>query len=103
MNNPLIVSLPNPDNILRTELPNGIVVLARANFNSPSVFMAGYLSAGSLFEPEEKLGLADFTALAMMRGTTMRWRLWELALGFPAAPTAPPLAGAPWLKTCLCY
>jgi zinc protease len=72
MNNPLIVSLPNPDNILRTELPNGIVVLARANFNSPSVFMAGYLSAGSLFEPEEKLGLADFTALAMMRGTTRR-------------------------------
>ena len=54
--------LPGPDDITRAELPNGIVVLARANFNSPSVFIGGYLPAGSLFDPDEKLGLADFTA-----------------------------------------
>ena len=65
-------ALPGPDDTLRAELPNGIVVLARANFNSPSVFMAGYLPAGSLFDPGEKLGLADFTALALMRGTIRR-------------------------------
>jgi zinc protease len=62
-------AFPGPDDTLRTELPNGIVVLARANFNSPSVFLAGYLPAGSLFDPDDKLGLADFTALALMRGT----------------------------------
>ena len=65
-------ALPGPENILRVELPNGIVVLARANFNSPSVYLAGYLPAGSLFDPDDKLGLADFTALALMRGTARR-------------------------------
>ena len=65
-------TLPGPEDILRTSLPNGITVLARANFNSPSVFLAGYLPAGSLFDPAEKLGLAGFTALALMRGTARR-------------------------------
>jgi zinc protease len=65
-------ALPGPENILRVELPNGIIVLARANFNSPSVYLAGYLPAGSLFDPDEKLGLADFTALALLRGTARR-------------------------------
>lgn len=62
-------SLPGPYDVTRTVLPNGIVVLARANFNSPSVVVGGYLPCGSLFDPPEKLGLADFTALALMRGT----------------------------------
>jgi zinc protease len=63
-------SLPGPDDIIRAVLPNGIVILARSNFNSPSVVVEGYLKAGGLFDPEEKLGLADFTAAALMRGTT---------------------------------
>jgi zinc protease len=50
-------------------LPNGIVILSRANFNSPSVVINAYLQAGGLFDPDEKLGLADFTALALMRGS----------------------------------
>jgi zinc protease len=65
-------ALPGPDDITRTQLPNGITVLARANFNSPSVVINGYLVVGSLFEPEAKLGLADFTASALMRGTQER-------------------------------
>jgi zinc protease len=65
-------TLPGPDDTARAELPNGIVVLARANFNSPSVVISGYLPAGSLFDPDEKLGLADFTASALMRGTQSR-------------------------------
>ncbi len=65
-------TLPGPDDILRAELPNGIIVLARANFNSPSVVISGYLPAGSLFDSDEKLGLADFTAAALMRGTQAR-------------------------------
>lgn len=65
-------SLPGADDITRAVLPNGIVVLARANFNSPSVVIGGYLSAGSLFDSDEKLGLADFTAAALMRGSQKR-------------------------------
>ncbi len=66
---PGVHSLPGPEDILRAELPNGIVVLARSNFNSPSVVIQGYLTAGSLFDTDDKLGLADFTASGLMRGT----------------------------------
>ncbi len=62
-------SLPGPDDIVRTQLPNGIVVLVRPNPGSLSVVLTGYLSAGAIFEPDSKLGLAGFTALALMRGT----------------------------------
>ncbi len=65
-------SLPGPDDITREILPNGIVVLVRSNFNSPSVVIGGYLPCGSLFDPDEKLGLADFTATALLRGTENR-------------------------------
>jgi zinc protease len=65
-------ALPGPDDIQRSRLPNGIIVLSRANFNSPSVVISGYLQAGSLFDPSEKLGLADFAASALMRGTQSR-------------------------------
>jgi zinc protease len=65
-------SLPGPDDITRHQISNGIVVLARPNFNSPSVALTGYLAAGSIFDPDEKLGLADFTASALMRGTAKR-------------------------------
>ena len=65
-------SLPGPDDISRVELPNGIVVLARANFNSPSVMVSGYLQVGGLMDSDEKLGLADFIAAGLMRGTTKR-------------------------------
>jgi zinc protease len=65
-------SFPGADDIYRVELPNGIVVLARANFNSPSVVISGYLSVGGLLDPDEKLGLADFVSSALMRGTRKR-------------------------------
>lgn len=63
-------TLPGPDDITRTVLPNGIIILARSNFNSPSVNVSGYLLVGALFEADEKLGLADYTAEMLMRGTT---------------------------------
>jgi zinc protease len=68
----IAVSLPGPEDIHREILPNGITVLSRANFNSPSVVVSGYLTAGSLFETDDKLGLADFTFAALMRGTQKR-------------------------------
>ena len=65
-------SLPGPEDITRVELPNGITILTRSNFESPSVVINGYLPSGSLFDPPEKLGLSYFTALALMRGAGKR-------------------------------
>ncbi len=65
-------SLPGPDDIYREVLPNGITVLSRSNFNSPSVVVTGFFEAGALFDPDEKLGLAEYTSLALMRGTRSR-------------------------------
>ncbi len=65
-------SLPGPEDITRVEFPNGLVLLTRPNFNSPSVVINGFLPAGSLFDTDEKLGLAYFTALGLMRGTQRR-------------------------------
>jgi len=66
------LALPGPDDIYREVLPNGIVILTRSNFNSPSVVVSGYFSAGALLDPNEKLGLADFVTSALMRGTKKR-------------------------------
>jgi len=65
-------SLPGSDDIHRAELSNGITLLNRENFHSPSVVISGYLPAGSLFDQEEKLGIADFTASGLMRGSERR-------------------------------
>jgi zinc protease len=67
-----LVSLPGSDDIYREVLPNGITILSRTNFNSPSVVLSGYFSTGSLFETDDKLGLADFACSALMRGTAKR-------------------------------
>jgi len=46
-----------------------VIILTRPNPGSLSVVISGYLLAGAIFEPDEKLGLAGFTALGLMRGT----------------------------------
>ena len=45
-----ISSLPGPETITRATLENGVVVLTRPNFASPSVVISGYLPAGALLE-----------------------------------------------------
>lgn len=65
-------ALPGPGDIYREALPNGITILSRANFNSASVVVAGYFESGALFDPDEKLGLAEYTTAALMRGTRNR-------------------------------
>ncbi|HKJ37438.1 MAG TPA: pitrilysin family protein [Anaerolineales bacterium] len=62
-------ALPGPNDIYREVLPNGITVLTRPNFNSPSVVISGYFDAGALFDTDEKLGLADYVTSSLMRGT----------------------------------
>src|SRR5687767_82035 len=49
-----------------------MTVLSRSNFNSPSVVISGFFEAGALFDPDEKLGLAEYTVLSLMRGTKKR-------------------------------
>ena len=71
-NKSLSRSLPGADDIHRRQLANEIVVLARSNFNSPSVVVNGYVMAGSLFDNNEHLGLAGFTANALLRGPERR-------------------------------
>ncbi len=67
-----ISSLPSPEDVYQTTLSNGITVLARSNFNSPSISFGGYMPVGAIFESNEKLGLADFVSTALMRGTQKR-------------------------------
>ena len=62
-------TIPGPEDITRQILPNGIVLLSYENFNSSSVFVSGFLKTGSERDPLEKLGLAYFTSLGLMRGT----------------------------------
>lgn len=65
----LMHSLPGSDDIICHTLKNGIKLLTRVNFNSPTVVFKGYLPAGSLSDPDNLLGLASFTAAALMTGT----------------------------------
>jgi len=62
-------ALPGPDDISRIELENGITILTRSNFNSPTLSLKGFLHSGSIFDPDEKLGLSYLTAAGLMTGT----------------------------------
>jgi len=57
------------EDITRLVLPNGIVVLVRTNHNSPSVSLRGLIKAGSMYDTDDKAGLASFTAGTLERGT----------------------------------
>lgn len=66
------LSLPDPESIARRTLDNGITVLARGNFLSPSVVLSGYLRVGSVDDPPEQAGLASFVADMLDHGTRNR-------------------------------
>ncbi len=66
------LSLPGPNDIVRQTLSNGITVLARENFTSPTVVVSGYLHAGAADAALDKIGLAGFAADVLERGTRKR-------------------------------
>ena len=68
--NKFMHSFPSPDDIVVHDLPNGIRLLMRQNLYAESATCLGYLTAGGICDPDEKLGLANFTAAALMTGTT---------------------------------
>jgi len=65
-------ALPGPDDIVREVLPNGMVVLVRENFATPSVVIHGLVQVGSIYEASDKAGLAYIVTSALMRGTKSR-------------------------------
>ena len=65
-------SIPGPKNIVRQSYSNGMTVLVKENFSSPSVVIDGLVRAGSADDPSGKEGLSAFTADVLMRGTRRR-------------------------------
>ena len=54
-------------------LPNGLTVVVQENHANPTVSLSGaLLSAGGVFDPPAKRGLAEFTASQLSRGTQTR-------------------------------
>jgi zinc protease len=66
------LSIPGPEVIQRYQLPNGLTLLYMENSSSASVNIIGFIKASSKYEPPAKLGLADFTASMLTRGTQNR-------------------------------
>jgi len=62
-------AVPNPHDIARLRLPNGITLLARHNPSSPSIVLTGILPIGSLCDPPGQEGLAEMTSATLMSGT----------------------------------
>jgi zinc protease len=57
----------------RVVLDNGLTVVVQENHANPTVAVSGaLLSAGSIFDPADKPGLASFTASQLSRGTRTR-------------------------------
>lgn len=72
MTNSLAQSMPNPDNITRVVLENGVTVLVYENFNTRSVVISGVAEGGAIHENPADNGLAALTAGSLMRGTQTR-------------------------------
>jgi zinc protease len=81
------IALPRPSparptnrQVTRFSLDNGISVIVQENHANPTVALRASVPAGGLAEPEDRSGLAGFTASMLTRGTQQR-----SALGFATA------------------
>jgi zinc protease len=64
--------IPGAHNIVRQAYANGMTVLVKENFSSPSVVIDGLVRAGAADDPIGKEGVSAFTANMVMRGTERR-------------------------------
>ena len=64
-------SIPGPANIARREYANGMTVLVKENFSSPSVVIDGLIRASSADDPVGQEGLSSF--VTDMRGFDESW------------------------------
>lgn len=60
---------PNPSDITRVLLPNGLTVLVRENHAAPVAVLHGSLAVGAMQETPEQAGLASFVASLLSRGS----------------------------------
>jgi zinc protease len=65
-------TLPGPESIVRREFSNGLTVLVKENFLSPSVVVLGTVRAGGLDERDDQAGLAALTSACLTRGAGER-------------------------------
>lgn len=72
MSHELKNSLPGPENILRTVLPNGITLLVRENPYSATAALKGTIPCGAYLETSGKLGLTGFLTGCLTAGTAFR-------------------------------
>ncbi|ACH37713.1 zinc-dependent peptidase lipoprotein, M16 family [Citrifermentans bemidjiense Bem] len=66
---PLNFKLPKSD---RVQLKNGMIVYLLQDRELPIVNLTSYLNAGSIYEPEEKVGLAALTGAVLRSGGTLK-------------------------------
>ena len=65
-----VATAPQPTQVV---LPNGLTVVVQENHANPTVSLSGaLLSAGGVFDPPARRGLAEFTASQLSRGTQSR-------------------------------
>lgn len=62
-------SIPNPENIHRVSLDNGLTILSRANHSAPVVVLRGSLPAGAVHDPPNLVGLSSFVSAMLTRGS----------------------------------
>lgn len=62
-------SFPGPHDITRTVFDNGLTVLVRENHATPVAVLDGYLPAGAIHDPADKVGLSHFVASMLTRGS----------------------------------
>lgn len=65
-------AIPGSHNIVRQTYPNGMTVLVKENFSSPSVVIDGLVRAGAADDPIGKEGISALTSHMVMRGTERR-------------------------------
>lgn len=63
-------ALPSPETVVRTTLPNGLIILVREDHTSPVTVLQGSLRVGAACETPEQAGLAAFVANMLTRGST---------------------------------
>jgi zinc protease len=56
----------------RVVLPNGLVLVVRENHANPTVALHGVVTAGAIFDPPGRSGLATFVATMLDQGTATR-------------------------------
>jgi len=69
MNSQNFQNIPGPNTISQAKLHNGMTILSFSNHNSRSIYMVGIMRGGGIFDPQNKTGLAHFTASLLSRGT----------------------------------